>query len=129
MGVVDAPEDRHRSRRNPARPGEPVGPSGGARGPWHALLHLRFRSLVAPRPRVPLDLRRLPPEGGPVTTYDPNRCSTCGKTFAPDEPRHRESGWDRDDYDCDECYATWPMRAIAAVNAKKESGSSSGGTK
>ncbi len=60
---------------------------------------------------------------------DSEKCSTCGLVFGVADRRNREPGWDKSDFDCDECYATWPMRAIAAVNAKKESGSSSGGGK
>lgn len=49
-----------------------------------------------------------------------DKCGSCGKEFADDEPRYREPGWEKGDLDCAECWKTWPMRARAALDAKKE---------
>lgn len=50
---------------------------------------------------------------------EPTYCGTCKRPLSPDEPRHREPGWDMGDVDCADCYATWPVRARAALDAKK----------
>ena len=44
-------------------------------------------------------------------------CRTCGREVPVQESR-REPGWMDGDYDCLECYATWPEREVEALDRR-----------
>ena len=55
-----------------------------------------------------------------MSISDPNQCSSCKRQMRPGETRHVEMGWVPGDFDCDECYKTWPEREWAAVGGRPD---------
>ena len=52
----------------------------------------------------------------------PWTCGTCKADMPAEAHRNREPGWNPGDYDCDDCYQTWPARADAGLRPAKPAG-------